>query len=189
MTLPAIRRWRAMSFATLSVLLGGCGFHLPAHNHAPSPLKTVYIDVASQYQVEVPPLERALARRLRRSGSRVVSSPAQARSILRLSNLREGRQTAAIGSNGRAVEFRLVTSVTFELASGGKVILPPQTQSVSSEYSFNATQILATEQEQVRLEKYLQDELAELILLRVDAQLSHARAEQSRPAGTAAGQS
>lgn len=171
----SVFRWLvASAVVTLAALLGGCGFHLPSQAPVPLALQSVYIDVASRYHVEVPPLERALAKRLRRRGSRVVSSPEQARSILRISNLRKSRETAAIGANGRAVEFRLVTSVTFELESGGKVVLPPQTQSASSEYSFNATQILAAEQEEVRLEKYLQDELAEMILLRLDAQLSDA---------------
>lgn len=169
----SVFRWLLASVAVmLAAFLGGCGFHLPSQTPVPLALQSVYIDVASRYHVEVPPLERALAKRLRRRGSRVVSSPGQARSILRISNLTKSRETAAIGSNGRAVEFRLVTSVTFELESGGKVVLPPQTQSASSEYSFNATQILAAEQEEARLEKYLQGELAEMILLRLDAQLS-----------------
>ena len=157
----------------LALLLGGCGLHLASRTPLPPQLKKIYIDYADAYRVDVPPLQAALAERLRRSGADVVASPQQARSILRLSHLTESRETAAIGPDGRALEFRLVTSVTFELASGGKVLLPPETQTASSDYSFNAGQILAKEEEATRLEKYIQGELADMILLRVNARLSH----------------
>lgn len=157
----------------ISVALSGCGFHLAGHTPVPPQLQTVYIDFVDPYHVAVPPLQTDLVDRLTRSGAKVVPYPQQAKSILRLSNLTQAREVGAIGPDGRALEYRLITSVRYELASGGKVLLPPETQTVSGNYSFNAQQILAEQEEEVRLEKYIQDELAELLLVRIQARLTH----------------
>lgn len=169
-----LRRWlhRPLILA-LAVFVGGCGFHLAGRSPVPPQLQTVYVDYVDPYHVGVPPLQREITDRLTRSGADVVSHPEQAKSILRLSNLTQARETVSIGPDGRALEYRLITSVSYELASQGKVLLPPETQTVSSDYSFNAQQILAKEEEEERLDKYLQDELAELLLLRIQARLTH----------------
>lgn len=162
-----------MVLPLLGLLLGGCGFHLAGHTPLPKPLRSVYIDFVDPYHVDVPPLEIDLTERLRDSGATVVGHPEQAHSILRLSHLRQTRETVAIGANGRALEYRLTTSVRYEVLSSNRVLLPPETQAVSSNYSFNAQQILAKQEEESRLEKYIQNELAELLLMRIQARLTH----------------
>lgn len=157
----------------LSLALGGCGFHLAGHTPMPPQLQTVYVEFVDPYHVAVPPLQTDLVDRLTSGGAKVVPYPQQAKSILRLSNLTQSREAVAIGPDGRALEYRLITSVSYELASGGKVLLPPETQTVSGDYSFNAQQILAEEEEETRLENYIQDELAELLLVRIRARLTH----------------
>ena len=169
-----LRRWlqRPLILA-VAVLVGGCGFHLAGRTPVPPQLKAVYVDYVDPYHVGVPPLQNAITERLIRSGAKVVSQAQEAQSILRLSNLAQAREAVSIGPDGRALEYRLIVSVSYELASRGKVLLPPETQTVASDYTFNAQQILAKEKEKNRLEKYLQDELAELLLLRINARLTH----------------
>lgn len=169
--------------ALLAVLLvGGCGFHLAGQHPLPAQLQSVYIDVEDPYGVDVPPLQRALARRIVRSGGTIAPNLQAARSVLRLSNLTLTQETVAIGPDGRSLEYQLITSVDYTLAVNGKVVLPTETQTISSDYSFSTQQILAKEEEQSRLQGYIQDELAELILMRVTAQLSHLAPPQ--PAAT-----
>jgi LPS-assembly lipoprotein len=105
---------------------------------------------------------------------------------LRLSDLQEARQVLSIGTDGRAIEYRLLTRVTFELIkNGGETLLAPETQTVSRDYSFSATQILPKEAEEARLRNYIQDELADLVLLRVEsALLAPPPAEAAAPAAT-----
>lgn len=158
--------------AVVAALLSGCGFHLAGQQPLPPQLRSVYIDLVNPYGVDVPPLQQALTRRITRSGGTVVSSLQQAHAVLRLSNLTLARETVAIGPDGRAQAYRLITGVDYALAVNGKIVLPPETQTISSDYSFNAQQILAKEEEQSRLEAYIQDELAELILMRIQAELT-----------------
>jgi len=165
-----------------SAILAGCGFHLAGRAPVPPQLQSVYVDYVDPYHVAVPPLQTALVERLKRGGARVVSSPQQASAILRLSGLTQAREAVSIGPDGRALEYRLITSIQYELAANGKVLLPPERQTVSSDYSFNAQQILAKEEEETRLENYIQDELADLVLLRIRARLTHLPAAERAPA-------
>jgi len=165
----------------LVLSLGGCGFQLAGERPLPPALSSVYIDMVQPYRVGTPPLETSLQSRITASGGVVKSHIGDAKAVLRLSNLSETRETLSIGANGLANEYRLVTQVTFELHSGDKELIPPQPQGVTRTYSFSVDEVLGKEAEEGRLRDYMQDELAALILLRIDAQLARGRAAVPAP--------
>lgn len=154
--------------------LGGCGFHLAGDRPLPPALSSVYIDMAQPYSVTTPPLETALQSRLTGAGSEVKSHSGDAKSVLRLSQLAETREVLSIGPDGKVNEYRLVTTVTYELHSGSHELVSPETQGVSRSYSFSLDEILGKEAEETRLRNFMQDELAGLILLRIEAELARA---------------
>jgi LPS-assembly lipoprotein len=157
-----------------AAILSACGFHLAGEGSTlPAPMSSVYIDLIDSYHVTVPPLENALQEKIKARGGLVKSSSDQAKTVLRLSGLSETRETLSIGPDGKAIEYRLVDSVTYELRSGDQLLIAPQAQGISRDYSFSVDEILAKEQEESRLRDYMQNELAELILLRIEAELSH----------------
>lgn len=163
----------------LTALLAGCGFHLAGSRPLPQPLQSTYIEVVVPYRVSEPPLEVSLRTLLQRRGGHVKSSASSADTVIRLSNLKESRLVLSIGTDGKVLEFQLVTSVTYQVNSGGKVLMPPDTLSLSRSYSFNAEQVLAKDAEEARLREYIQRELAELLLLRMEAVLSHSPETQN----------
>jgi len=159
----------------LPMLLAGCGFRLAGERPLPPALKSVFVEVVNPYTVTAPPLLSAVQARITRSGGEVKSDPEQAETALRLSNLEEARQVLSIGTDGRAIEYRLLTRVTYQLTQrGGVTLVPPDTQTVSRDFSFSATQILPKEAEEARLRNYIQDELADLVLLRIESELRKA---------------
>jgi LPS-assembly lipoprotein len=171
MPLHLKQAWRCAALAAL-LMLGACGFHLAGTRPLPAPLADVYIDMVSPYTVTEPPLQAALQSRIESRGGQVKSKMDQAKTVLRLSDLSETREVLSVGPDGKAVEYRLVTRVTYELRSGERVLIAPESQGMSRDYSFSAQQILPKEAEEVRLRKFIQGELAELILLRIEAELS-----------------
>jgi LPS-assembly lipoprotein len=172
---------RALVLA-LAVLVSACGFHLAGRRPLPEPLHAVFIDSVVPYRVVEPPVEAALRSRLVRRGSIVTSKPADARCTLRLTKLEERREVLSVGPDGKALEFLLTAQASYELIAGDKVLVPSDALSVSRDYSFNAQQVLAKEAEESRLREYIQDELAELILLRLEARLSNGQAPDIVPA-------
>lgn len=157
-------------------LLAGCGFHWAGSRPLPPALTSVYIDVVTPYRVSKPPLEAALSSRLLRRGARLAGSFGGARTILRVIELTESREVLSVDPFGKAVEYTLTTRVQYELIENGQIVLTPDTIQVARDYSFNAQQVLAKEAEEARLQSFMQDELAELLLLRVEALLAAAPA-------------
>ena len=160
--------------------LAGCGFHWAGSRPLPAALTSVYIDVVTPYRVSKPPIEQALSSRLLRRGGKVSGSLGGARTILRISELVETREVLSVDPFGKAVEFKLTTRVKYELVETGGDTVAPATMQVSRDYSFNAQQVLAKEAEEQRLQSFMQDELAELLLLRIEAQLA---GRSAAPAG------
>lgn len=154
-----------------AALLAGCGFHFAGSRPLPAALDVVYIDLLTPYRVSKPELEAALRARLLRRGAKVTGSLGEARSVLRLSDLVESREVLSVDPFGKAVEYELTVKVTYELHTGGQVLVAPEQMQVSRDYSFNAQQVLAKEAEESRLQAFIQDELAEVLLLRIEAAL------------------
>lgn len=175
-------RLLALPLLLLASTLAGCGFELVGERPVPPALNSVYIDVVQPYRVGTPPLETALQSKITARGGSVKSHMEDARSVLRLSNLVETRETLSIGPDGLANEYRLVTSVTYELHSGSQTLIAQEQQGVSRSYSFSVNEVLGKEAEEGRLRNYMQDELATLILLRIDSALSQSSPE-NKPDG------
>jgi len=166
--MPAVRRGLA---CLLVAMASGCGFHFAGARPLPAPLASVYIDLVTPYRVSKPPLEQSLRTRLLRRGAKVTGSVGSAQAVLRLTEMAESRRVLSVDRFGKAVEYELTTRVKFELLHRGEVVVAPDLMQVSRDYSFNAQQVLAKEAEEARLREFIQTEMAELILLRLEAQL------------------
>ncbi len=167
-----LRRWPQATSTAVALLLAACGFHPAGSRPLPPELNRVYIDVVVPYRVSEPPVEASLRTRLLRQGAKITKEAASAQSVIKLTHLKEGRQVLSVGPDGKALEFRLVTTVDYEVHSGTEVLVPSGNLRVTRDYSFNEEQILAKEAEEARLREYIQDQLAELLLLRVETVLS-----------------
>lgn len=152
--------------------LAGCGFKLVGSGGWPAELDNVNVDMVLGYKVSEPPIETALRNKLVRRGAKIVAKADKAATQIRLSNLDERRETLSIGADGKALEYRLVIGVQYELLQNGKALLPADTISVSRDYSFQLDQILQKELEEEQLREYIQNELAELVLLRITTGLA-----------------
>lgn len=168
------------------LLLPACGFHLAGQQPLPDSLQRVYIDTVTPYKVGEPPLEAQLRAILQRRGAQVLGSASEEVTTIRLSNLDERREVLSLGTDGKAVEFRVITRVHYEVFRGRQTLILPGDLVASRDYSFEPSQLLAKEAEELRLRSFIQSELAELLMLRVDAALKHpATAVPAVPAGDA----
>jgi LPS-assembly lipoprotein len=154
-----------------ALLLTACGFHLAGTRPLPEPLQRVYINVIAPYQVVQPPLETALRAILQRRGADVRGETEPGTTVIRLSELNETREVLSVGIDGKALEFRLVTSVQYQAFRDGALLAGPDSLRLTRDYSFQPEQVLAKEAEEERLREFIQTEIAELMLLRLESQL------------------
>lgn len=171
-----IRFLRRALLLSLLLLVAGCGFRLAGSRPLPEPLRSVTIDVVAPYRVSEPPVESALRAILQRRGAQVSGTQEPGVTLIRLSELEEKREVLSIGIDGKALEYRLVTRVRYELQRDGQALAAPGTLIATRDYSFQPEQVLAKEAEEARLREFIQGELAELLMLRLEAQLSAAAA-------------
>lgn len=162
----------AMLAGLVALTAAGCGFHLQGQRELPAALQSVFLDTVMPYRVSDPPVEAALRTRLRRRGAVIAGSVSAAETTLQLTHLNERRRVLSIGPDGKAIEFELITEIQYALRRGEAYLVPPDIVQVRRDLSFNTEQILAKEAEERRLQEFMQDELAELILLRVEAALT-----------------
>lgn len=173
---------RAALAALLAAFVAGCGFHLAGSLPLPRVLQRIYIELEQPYKVSEAPLERTLRERLVQRGAKVVSKSEKAETRLRMWNLSERREALSIGPDGKALEYRLLISVDYEVRRGAELLLPPNTLTASRDYSFEPGSILAKESEESDLREFIQGELAELLLLRMEIGLRDMPAESVDPA-------
>jgi LPS-assembly lipoprotein len=101
---------------------------------------------------------------------------------IRLSELRETRSVLSVGLDGKALEFQLTTRVRYEVLRDGQALLPPDTMQVMRDYSYNAQEVLAKEAEETRLREFMQNDLAEQLMLRIDTLLAAVPEPSAQPA-------
>lgn len=169
---------RPASFGRMAVLgvlvglLAACGFKLQGSRDLPVPLQWVFIESEAAYSVDEPPVAVALGARLRRQGASVTGDRGRANSVLVITEVEERSEVLSIDQQGRAIEFDIIVSATYLLrSSDGQVLVEPETLTARRALSFPSEQILPKEAEEARLKEFLQSELAELILLQLQARL------------------
>lgn len=155
----------------ISGLLGACGFRLMGDRPLPELLQLVHVEVVAPYQVREPQVETHLRALLTRRGARVVSRPDPAATEVRIDSPQTRREVLSVGTDGKALEFVLRTTVRYRVTRGESVLIPEDVIEVSRDFSFNADQVLAKDAEEARLRAFIQSEIAELILLRLETRL------------------
>tara|TARA_R110000850_G_scaffold120624_5_gene238037 strand:+ start:97180 stop:97755 length:576 start_codon:yes stop_codon:yes gene_type:complete len=168
MPAPAVLR-TALIF--LMLVMSACGFRLMGNRQLPALLEVVFIDLQAPYRVREPPVETHLRALLQRRGATMRQRPGPGVTAIHIQDLNTVREVLSVGSDGKALEFLLRTTVTYRVERDGAVLVPNDLLQISRDFSFNADQVLAKDAEEARLRAYIQTELAELILIRLEARL------------------
>jgi LPS-assembly lipoprotein len=138
----------------------------------PEPLQRVFIDSTQPYVVSETPVEGGLRGLLQRRGGEVQDSADAGVTVIRLSNIADTRQVLSIGTDNKVLEYRVVSTVSYQVFNGSKLLVPQDTLSLSRSYSYNPQTALAEEIKEARLREYMQKELAELLMLRLESALT-----------------
>ncbi len=175
---PAISGlWRACAGLLLLGLLAGCGFHLQGSYSWPAQWRS--------YQLDFPARDLAMARFVQQLGQTLRQrglEPAPDGALrMNLLSLTDRKTVAAIGGDGKAVEFDLLRELRFQLVTAdwrSEVF----TVTSNRRLSFDPTVVLAKEAEEEQLRRALSRDLIEMLVLRAEAEL-RARPQPAEPQG------
>lgn len=156
---------RYLLIGALVLVLSGCGFQLRGKADLPAEMERT--------QMVVEDGNSTLARRVRtlleQNGVRLVSGD-EATAILEIPLNEVVTSVLTIADNARVREYRISHTVQFRLVDAeGNELLTTQTLRQSREISFNEQKILASSREQEYLKQDLAEDLARLLVSRLES--------------------
>lgn len=164
--------WRfTHQYTVIGILLGliivsGCGFQLRGAAYLPPELSHTYIEGVSPYSN----LATNLRQQLRANGVETVEDRNQATATLLITSNNHGRRVLAVGDNGKVREFQLYTVLSFEVKGvKNKLLLENQTITLTRDFAFDENNVLGKAAEAELLREDIEDDLARLILYRLQA--------------------
>jgi LPS-assembly lipoprotein len=151
----------------LAGLLSACGFQLRGSDGSYSmPFKSIYLAFSEQS-----PLGIELRRNLRAGDTvNVVADAAQADALFDVLSETRGKQILSLNSQGRVREYLLTYTLVFRVRdTKGNELLSPTEINLKRPITFNETQVLAKESEEVLLYRDMQTDLVQQIMRRLAA--------------------
>jgi LPS-assembly lipoprotein len=154
-----------MRISALFVLLAltGCGFHLQGRTPLPAPLKVTFVQAKDRQSDFVQGLRKALIT----SGAKIAPDSERATSTVHVVKDEVKRNVLSVSARNTPREYEVTYTVRFSVESGGKDLLPEQEVSLSRDYSFDETELLAKENEEALLREALAHDLVGIVMRRL----------------------
>lgn len=160
---------RAFGIVVLTSLLGlsACGFQLRGSNgEANLPFKSIYLAMP-----ETSPLRIELKRNITAYGNtEVVTDPKIADARLELLSETREKVIQSLNSQGRIRQYTLFYRITFQVKDkADALLLPPTPIVLKRDISFNESQALAKEAEELMLYRDMQSDVVQRLMRRMAA--------------------
>ena len=144
--------------------LAACGFHLQGRTALPRELANVRIDAGDRQSDFYAGLRAALER----SGAQLDTGAADMATV-RVIDDSSSERVLTVSAQNRPTAFVLSYTVKVSVESQGKELLAPEVHTLTREYSFNETDLLAKNRERDTLRQALADDLVTLVMHRLAA--------------------
>ncbi len=141
------------------VLVAGCGFHLRGQLPLSDTLSVIAV------KSDDPELRVVMVEALKTSGATVVESAETATALLELTNVKYERRVRTIDTRGKVNGYTLVYSVSFRVTNAeGAELRKSGPMQTTREYSFDSTQVLQKEDEELELKRDMEKDLTQRIM-------------------------
>jgi LPS-assembly lipoprotein len=160
-----------MSFQRIKVLLivsllltaSGCGYHLRGNENLPPFMAVTFIDTSNPYS----DLSLSLEQSLRASGKKPSRVPAGSTATLRVNRDEFGQRLLSVSATNTPQEFEVYYTVAYQVIVDGNVLLEVDSRTVTRDYTFDPTDVLAKRREEEFLRKALANDLVRLMMGRI----------------------
>ncbi len=148
----------------LAAALSGCGFHLRGSGSAQLPYKSMYISLPETAEVNI-----WLQRYIRAARSTEITDEAQQAEavFLQMADLRN-KSILSVNAQGTVREYRLQLDYTFRIVNAkGQELVAPNTITLIRDLTYDASNVLAKNQEERVLWRDMTNELVNQIVRRL----------------------
>jgi LPS-assembly lipoprotein len=160
-----LERSSVLVAAALALLLNGCGFHLQGRQPMPTALATTRV-IAEDDQTD---FVQGLRRALLTSGATLTESTERATGVVRIHKDEVTQKIISVSVKNIPREYEVTYTVEFSVDGASGELLPSQTVSVTRDYSFDETKLLAKENEEAILREGMARDLVAIVMRRLAA--------------------
>lgn len=148
-----------------ALALNACGFHLQGRLPLPAALSATRV-VANDDQTD---FVQGLRRALISSGSKLTDLSESATGVVRIHKDEVTQKILSVSVNNIPREYEVTYTVEFSVEGMSGELLPSQTVSVTRDYSFDETKMLAKENEEAILREGMANDLVAIVMRRLSA--------------------
>jgi LPS-assembly lipoprotein len=156
-------RLRVLALAPL-MWLAGCGFHMQGRVALPRSLANAHVEATDQQSDFYTSLRAAL----NVAGSRLDGAEADAATV-RILEDSSSERVLTVSARNTPTAFLLTYTIKVSVDYQGKELLPPEQHTLTREYSFDESELLAKQRESDYLRQALAVDLAALVMHRLAA--------------------
>jgi LPS-assembly lipoprotein len=155
---------RILTILSLALVTAACGFQM--RGQAKLPFETLYVAIP-----DISPLGIELKRNIiAGTNTKLVRNQAEAQAILSVTAEERGKTILSFGANGQVAELKLRYRLSFRVRDAkGRDYLPDSEIQLARDISFNSSQVLAKESEELLLYRDMQSDMVQQILRRLAA--------------------
>lgn len=153
----------AAAAAAAILALGACGFRLAGSQPLPPMLAKPYLSVKDPYT----DFAREFERQLKSSGALMQPIRQDSTASIEVTKDSVVQRTLAVSARNIPTDYEITYTVTFAVLGTDKELLAPQTISLSRDYSFEESELLAKEHEADTLRAQMARDLATIAMRRL----------------------
>jgi LPS-assembly lipoprotein len=160
-----LKRGRLACLLVAALALNACGFHLQGRLPLPDALQTTRV-IADDPQSD---FVQGLRRALLTSGSKLTDLSERATGVVRIHKDEVSRKILSVSVNNIPREYEVTYTVEFSVEGTSGELLPSQEVSITRDYSFDETKLLAKENEEAILREGMANDLVAIVMRRLSA--------------------
>lgn len=157
--------FRTTLFAGLLLGLSACGFQLRSSLTVPAQMSSTYIETADTYSL----FYRKLRRELQSAGVRVVDNKADASAVFSILSDETDQRVLSVSARNVPREYEVYYSVYYSVQAGNAVLMEPQLQTATRDYTYDETRVLGKSREEDLLRDAIANDLVRIVLIQLSA--------------------
>lgn len=146
--------------------IAACGFHLRGAPQLPPQMARTYIDTEDRYSL----FYRLLRQELAAAGVVLVDSAAEADAVFSILSDETDQRVLSVSARNVPREYEVYYSVYFTVQSNDGLLLEPQLQTGTRDYTYDETQVLGKSREEELLREAIARDLVRIILIQLSSQ-------------------
>lgn len=149
----------------LMLTVAGCGFHLRGAPDIPPEMARTFIATDDPFSL----FYRKLKDRLRENGVQLVDSSAAATAEFAIFIDDTGQRVLSVSARNVPREYEVYYTIYYGLTSGDKVLIEPQSKTLTRDYTYDETRVLGKAREEELLREAIADDLVRLVMIQLSS--------------------